>query len=1138
MADVRPLLPLTEEQAEASAPAYDVWLTASAGTGKTQVLSARVLRLLLNGEPPESLLCLTFTKSGAAEMANRVHSRLAFWVRAPGKVILADLVALGEPRDVEQIAFARTLFARVLDARGGGLRIQTIHSFCQTLLASFPAEADLAPGFRPMEEREARKLAQSVLADLVRDAVAGGELGFIERLQRLVVLKGEPETRFYLSTCARASRNFAALGGGIEARVRRALGLTVEDVEPIIAQLCEDDAIDRGSLEEIRNLNAKWGTATGHKRVDAINAWLMQEPEARALALDDLMQVWLKKDGGFRSFGKGQAPKNADYEQLCMEQHAYFERLLDKRRRQQLAAQISDALLVGQRYASAYADAKRALGGVDFDDLIDITSQLLAQDDMGAWIRYKLDRSLNHILVDEAQDTNDKQWAIIKALADDFYSGAGQKGDRHRTIFTVGDSKQAIFGFQGTNPRAMSTARGWFEDKARGVDRDLLTLNLRGSFRSSPPILGLVDTVIEQIGAAQLGLDQDEPLHVSQVGRYGHVHLLRPVVNEQEEGAEETDESPTVQHKLARELATRVAGWLKAGLWIEDRKASAGKPQSRLLQPNDIMILLRSRTSLAPLIVAHLSEAGVPVAGVDRLQLNTPLVVRDVLAAMCFALQPADDLNLAELLVSPLLGWSQEQLRDVALARGKLTLWRFIRSQESEAEQAPLRVILGMGDRLTPARFIEALLSGDLRGREKLLARFGGEALDPLNELLNAAISFERENVPTLQGFVDWFERDVDDIKRDPSAQENAVRVLTAHGAKGLQAPLVILADATRDPEASRDRVLDWMLDGQDVPIPQPKTADRVSEIATAIAAAEARALEEHWRLLYVALTRAEERLVVMGTLGSKALSSKSWFTAVEQAMVARGAEADADGNLTLGEGALRGPAPATAPASETPPATAPDWLTLPAPQEARPPRPLAPSAYTDDATPNPPADEARRAAAQRGRILHALFERLPGVAADQRAETADKWLLEAEGLADAPRRAALIADALRVIDDPQFAHVFSADALAEAPVAGVIDGVVIAGTVDRLLVAQDGVTILDFKTMRRAPSSAAVIPPAHLRQMAAYVAVLSSIFPDRPVRAALLYTAGPSLFTLDADLLAAHKPSFQLEQQVLAAQT
>ncbi len=1139
MANHKPLQKLSPEQQAASVPVEDVWLTASAGTGKTQVLSARVLRLLLSGARPESILCLTFTKAGATEMAERVHNRLATWVRAADKNIRADLFHLGEANTDAQIERARTLFAKVLDARGGGLRIQTIHSFCQTLLSGFPAEAGLTPGFRPMEERESTQLAQTVLAELVSTAIAQGENGFVERFEALALAKGEEGTRAYLMACVRAHRELAAMGSGVAAQVRVALGLPVADIAPVVEAGCADGGFDRDLLTQIAAANAAWGTATGLSRADIVSDWLSKRTEDRIEGLGALVTVWVKADGELRAVEKKLVAANPDYAALCAAAHAHFNGLIELRRLAEHARQIADALLVGQRFAAAFVEAKRRVGGVDFDDLIHITAALLRTRGMGEWVRYKLDQSTDHILVDEAQDTNEAQWDVIKALAGEFYAGDGPKSGAPRTIFTVGDTKQAIFGFQGTDPRAMATARHWFDAQARGVGRELRDLNLNQSYRSSPPILALVDALVEGLGVDAMGLETRATQHHAALGVAGHVTLWPPVKHDDgagggaNAGRDEEGWVPPSNRLLARQIATQVATWLREGLWIEDRLAK----KSRRLRARDVMILLRSRGELAQLIVARLHEAKVSVAGIDRLRLNTPLVVRDVIAAVRCALQPLDDLNLACLLVSPLFGWSQARLQEVAIARGRRALWPHLRATETPDDHAELYRLLTMGDRLKPSTFIEALLTGPIRGRYKLIERFGEEARDPLDELMNAALSFERTEVPALQGFLNWFEQGDIDIKRDADSDADAVRVLTVHGAKGLQAPLVILADAASDPQRKYDALLDWPVADVRVPIPRPVKADRMSSLADAADTQAARDMEEHWRLLYVALTRAEERLVVAGALGKqRALSDMSWHAAIGRALVTLGAEADDTGIMRYGLDAAPGVAERGTPKPAAAQIARLDWLDRPAPLEARPPRPLAPSAYTDDASPNPPPSPALQAAAARGRLLHALFERLPSVMPGTRQRAADEWLARAAGVVDASQRAGLIADALAVIEAPDFADLFSGDALAEAPIAGVVDGIVIAGTVDRLLVRERDVLVLDFKTARRAPQSVDAIPPTHLRQMAAYAAVLQTIFPQHRVRAILLYTSGPTVFTLDAAQLAAHKPSFQLEQQVLSS--
>ncbi|VVT06087.1 DNA helicase [Sphingomonas sp. EC-HK361] len=1136
----KPLPPLKGAQGQASDPATHVWLSASAGTGKTQVLAARVFRLLLAGVDPAAILCLTFTKAGAAEMAGRISQRLAAWVRMPSTELSMDLSALGESPNPVLKDRARTLFAKVLEAPGGGLRIQTIHGFCQGLLAGFPVEAGLVPGFRPLEAREETLLAREALAAMLVEAEAAGRSGPVEAIGVLSLRLGEEGAEGFLRDCARARDALEALPSGIPPFLRRAFDLPAGDVEAAILDACGDDAIDREALETIAALNRAWGTKGGIGRADAIGLWLAAEREQRAATLDQLHAVWAKADGDPRSFDRGQAPSDPAYADLAMRMHGHCGRLLNLRVQAAYADLLASALEVGRDYARAYAAAKRAQGAVDFDDLIAATVALLQQDGIGDWIRYKLDQTTEHVLIDEAQDTNVAQWTIVRALVDEFFVGRGIHAPSTRTLFTVGDYKQAIFGFQGTDPQFFEAARVFFDAKANAARGDddmpddergapMAQLSLVHSFRSTEPILEFVDSVIDTVGADALGLADGVEPHASQVPGAGTVTLLPPVVA----GGSGDDEEGWIDDAV-RENATRIArmvrGWIDEGLPL----------RGGAVTPADVMILVKRRGDLAQLLVARLHAEGVPVAGVDRLRLNAPLAVQDLLAAVRFVLQPDDDLSLASLLVSPLIGWSQEQLLAAAAPRSG-SLWRHLQRNPA-IDLSALLGLLARADFTTPYQFLEEILSGPLDGRRQLIRRLGEEARDPIEELLNASLAFETQSTPSLQRFLDWFDRGDVEIVRDAGAPSDAVRVMTAHAAKGLQAPVVILADATSDPDSSPRSVLRWTPEGLDAAIPviRPRTAERIEALAPVIDDAKARERAEHWRLFYVAATRAEERLVVAGSLSAKwngVPPEASWYAAADRALEALGAptvEGERHFEGRAPQPAVRGkraaPSVAVAPAL-------PGWAHTAAPQEARPPRPLSPSSLGDDAVPDPPPTPAMRAAAERGRLIHALFERLPGIAPADRERAADRWLAEVGQVEDSNTRATIAGAVLSVLADPAMADLFGPDSLAEAPITAVVgDGLVVAGTVDRLLVRGNQVRIVDFKTGRQVPRGIEEVPEYHLRQMAAYAAALQVIFPAATVEAALLYTAAPRLITLPPDMLEAHKPRLTAREEGLAA--
>jgi ATP-dependent helicase/nuclease subunit A len=1128
---LRPLDPLEGAQRSASHPRGHAALSASAGTGKTHVLTARVLRLLLSGVDPASILCLTFTKAGAAEMAGRIHARLAYWVRLEDRKLRKELFGLGEETDPDSLAKARTLFARVLEATGGGLRIQTIHAFAQSLLAGFPSEAGLAPGFRPLEGREEQVLARATLAEMLVASERAGDMALIRDLQALSLRLGEGGAETFLKACARAPEAMAALGPreGVEARLRHIFGLPLGDVNELVARECGDEIFDIAALHALSSAHRAWGTATGLAGCDAVTAWLARAGPERADTLDTLAGLVLTRSGDPRKIQAGLLKADPDYEAHAARLADCCRRLLGLRRLAAMIVPLAAGLRAGQSYALAYGAAKRARGLVDFDDLIREAEKLLLTPGMGEWVRYKLDQRTDHILVDEAQDTNTSQWNIVRALAGEYFAGEGA-ARRHRTIFTVGDYKQAIFGFQGTDPASFDVARAWFAREAEGSRQNFLDLSMDKSFRSSPPILATVDRVVADLGHEAFGLPRRPNPHESgHEGRGGSVTLWLPFTDESGAEEEEGEEGwiGDAARRYAARLARQVRTWLDLPFYLESR----GRP----LRPEDILILVRRRGELAALLVARLHAENVPVAGVDRLSLSEPLAVRDLLAAARFAAQPLDDLNLASLLVSPLFGWTQDELFAAAFRRMG-PLWPHLRASQPAERLAGLQSILAMADYAPPHLFFETILSGPMEGRRRLIERLGAEARDPIEELLSAALDFETGASASLQAFLDWFARGEVEIVRDPSAPSDAVRVMTVHGAKGLQSPVLILADACADPDRAgapgvRLAALPLGEDGPDIPVFRPKKDELAEPLKAEVERRDRRDREEHWRLLYVALTRAEERLYIGGALGSRdrgAPAEASWYRAVQAGLAGLGAEwtqsALWDRELRHGSFEILAKPGLKAPRSEP---VLPVWLRRLPPAEERPPRPLAPSSLGADDVADPPPGPAQRAAAERGRLLHQLFERLPGVAADERRAMALTWLEHSAGVADDAARLSLAEDACAVIADPRFADLFGADALAEAPIAAVVaGGTVVSGTVDRLLVAEDRILVADFKTGRSPPADLAAIPAAHLRQMAAYRAALRVIFPDRPVETALLYTAAPILLALPDALLDAHMPS------------
>ena len=1121
------LLPLIPDQLSAVQPSDNIWLSASAGTGKTQVLSARVIRLLLTpGVRPENILCITFTKAGAAEMAQRINDRLAAWVQMESGKLFHELEAIGAKSSVDAHSDARELFAKVLDAPGGGLQIQTIHSLCQSLLGSFPEEAGLVPGFKPVEGREQSELYREALAEMIVASENGGDDWLLSNLRAMSLSQGEEGALSFLKRCAGQPEAMAAVpeDAGAIVYARRVAGVTFEGpVDKAMEHQCSDSVIDRHSIETIALLNTEWKTKTGVERADKIRIWLAMSDYDRGQNFALLHGCWSTQKGEQAKV----IPKDDSYPHIALELFQWGNKLADQIKLADYADRLAQALLVGKAYAARYAESKRQRGQVDFDDMIRKTAALLNAGGMADWVRYKLDRQIDHILVDEAQDTNLAQWEIINALCEDFFSGIGAKEGRARTIFSVGDFKQAIYGFQGTDPDTYRQAGDAFSEKIEQTGATLERLTLSQSFRSTQPVIEFVNAVIEDVGPERFGLLDDIEDHYSEKPDTGMIELFAPVTPK-EEGDEDNDNDESWLTTEKRVLAQRIAAYVRRLVDEAPVLASTEKP----LVAGDIMILLRSRSDLASSLVARLHAVQVPVAGIDRLKILEPIAIQDMLACVRFALQPRDDLSLACILVSPLMGWTQDELLERGYRKRGIGLWRHLKDNDA---MEPLHKILNSADYTTPYHFLETILSGEMQGRRKMVARLGSETLVPLEELLNAALQFEQSNAGGLQAFLAWFESGDTEIKREGVVGSDEVRVMTVHGAKGLQAPVVILVDVAADPTKKRGNANELIMkDGARLPLLSIKSADKIGKLALVSELQEERDKAEHFRLLYVAMTRAEERLVMAGSLGkqSKGVASEhSWYPALLNGMEALGCAWEEElpwGRVMRYRGGDLAPAAQTngeATKRPTVAKTLPEYLLRAAPEERRPPRPLVPSALGDDDYGDAPASAAMRTAAEKGRLIHALFERMTGAEPASNLVNAAQWLAR-NNRDPAINNDAIIASVRSVIENPEWQIFFGPQARAEVPLAAVVGETVITGRVDRLVIEPDLIRVLDFKTGRSVPLDQTALPLAYRRQMAHYVAALETIFTGSKVEASLLFTHDPKLITLSSDILAPHKPN------------
>ena len=1122
----------------ASNPRVSAWVDASAGTGKTTVLTARVLRLLLDGASPDRILCITFTRAAAAEMANRIIDRLGAWAVMDDAELFDSLHELtGERPDRDMQIRSRQLFAAIVDAPAG-FRIQTIHAFCQSVLRRFPLEAGLAPHFDLLDDRTAGELLaearQRVLADAGR--APGQPLG-----RALAVLVDYMDERGFaaliqavLAARRRLSRSIEAHGGVglLIPLLWRGLGLEPgETTAMILDAACRDGAVDGAALRQACAILAS-GSATDQKRAAGIAAWLAA-PDRPALWTDYVQQFLTAKGEPNGSYARTKAHR--EMAPILDREAARLVAVLDRLRSAATASATEAMLVVAAGIFGHYERQKANRALLDYDDLIDVTRRLVESN--ADWVLYKLDGGIDHLLVDEAQDTNPDQWGIITALAAEFFAGEGAR-DANRTIFVVGDGKQSIYSFQGADPRALGPMRRHFERQIENIDKRLEEVDLTRSFRSTEPVLRLVDEIFASPEAADgVHDDPDTPLRhdLSRIDSPGLVELWPAFAPE---AVDETDDSWPIgatvvagrdpEMALADRIAAKIQGWLEG-------RATHG-PSGAPIRSRDVMILVRRRTRFVAPMVRALKARGVPVAGVDRLSLTEPLAVRDLMALGRFLLLPDDDLTLATLLKSPLIGLDEEQLFALAHRR-RGSLWSALLAAAEtaaagfEPARAWLAKLLAEVDFARPFELYSGILTtpcpGDEQGsgRRALWCRLGPDALDPLDEFLSAALDYERRHAPTLEGFIGWLEASDAEIKRE-LAGTDAVRIVTIHGAKGLEAPIVFMPDTMQVPAPNTGPQLLW-LDGGEVdraiPYWSPRAELRPTMCGALGAANHEAGMREYRRLLYVALTRARDRLYIAGWHGGRAPAAGHWYGLVEAGMRrlnARAIEGEDGTILRLDYAGTGREASLTVAEPAAPVPQLPGWaLSAPAP-EPRPFVPLAPSrielpGVTDPAV-RSPATPSESARLRRGRAMHRLLQLLPGIAPTDRPAAAARLLPDLSDL----ERSGMIGEALAVIDSPACARFFGPTSRAEVPIVGRIGVRGIAGRIDRLLVEQDRVTIVDFKSGRLPLAGADDIPASYLAQMAAYRAVLRQIYPMRDIDLVLVWTDGPAIVTLRPEAL------------------
>ncbi|EGJ23020.1 UvrD-like DNA helicase [Cereibacter sphaeroides WS8N] len=1088
----------SERQVQAADPRASTWLSANAGSGKTRVLTDRVARLLLDGVEPQRILCLTYTKAAASEMQNRLFRRLGEWAMLDDAELRHALDTLGVAAvGHEVLAQARRLFARAIETPGG-LRIQTIHSFCATLLRRFPLEAGVSPQFTELDDRAARLLREEIVEELA-DRIAPGVVADLAH-----AYTGED----FGALAEEVARNAAGLLPPLDAPACRALYGVEGDEAALLAQ------VFLGGEEEwmpalIAALEA--GSANDQKAAAKLRLLSFAAPTTATLAgLEGVLLTGASAKEPYTA-KLGSFPTKATRGALG----PLADRLDALMRRVEAARPVRCCLLAAERarlihafagvFLPLYQARKASRGWLDFDDLIQRAKGLLTDPSVAQWVLFRLDGGIDHILVDEAQDTSPDQWKVIELLAQEFTSGRGAR-EVERTIFVVGDKKQSIYSFQGADVAAFDRMRAEFGERLAGARRRLEELDLLHSFRSSPAILRLVDLTFDEPRRQALG---GEVRHIAFRGDMPGRAELWPLVEAAEEPEPENWFDPvdlvSDEHhaaRLARQVATRIRAMIEAGVQI---------PQPGGFRPvaaGDFLILVQRRSDIFGEIIRACKEARLPIAGADRLKLGAELAVRDLSALLAFLATPEDDLSLAAVLRSPLFGWSEGELFDLAHGREGY-LWRRLYDREAAhpGTVAILRDLRDQADFLRPFDLIERALTRH-DGRRRLLARLGEEAEDGIDELLSQALAYERTDVPSLTGFLTWLQTDEVEVKRQMEAAGGRIRVMTVHGSKGLEAPIVILPDTADRKPRERDEL--FTLEGG-ARVWKTPAAESPPQIAAAREARRARDAAENLRLLYVAMTRAQCWLIAAAA--GKLETGGAWHDLIRQGMEAAGAERRDDGALVLDEGLWPPAAPQASAAAAAARPVLPAWALAPAAEPPAAPEVLSPSALGGaKALPGDamPTEEALA----HGSAVHRLLEHLP-------LHPPEGWEAAARGLLpDLPDVAPVLAEARAVLSAEHLAEALVPHALLEVAVTAEVAGRRLSGTIDRLVVEPDRVLAVDYKTNRVVPDRPEEVPEGILRQMGAYAEALAQIYPGRTIETAILWTQAARLMRLPRDIV------------------
>lgn len=836
------------------------WISASAGSGKTKTLIDRFLLLMMSGVPPQKILCVTFTRSAAAEMLSRITEELSSWVIAEDIQLEERLTKLLEREpNSEELKFARTCFANFLNVQDN-LSIGTIHSFCQFVLNKFPFESGVGVNYKVMDDRQRQILIDQTKLALLNDEVLLEDENcreFITQINDLKLNELLERILFISSLNTEIFKTTDAVENYIKKLQLRFDFKFEEHPAKQYFDLIQSKANQyRILLSEAASSNISFAI----QWLDICN-----KPKDAPEILNQLSEILLTKTGTPRkklmtSKQQAQFPELAIFIAEVQELQLIYLKVLDALD----AVRNTEAFLkIGQAFLNHYSAVKRDANYLDYADLITHCLNLLQNETSFEWVRRYLNDKFSHIMVDEAQDVNLDQWRLIRVLISEFCHNFYI--DSTKTFFVVGDLKQSIYSFQGTSPYLFLGMEQSIKDFAAQFNIAIDTHKLSHSFRSDSIILRFVDQVFEVIRANNPAHFFEEAKHIATKTFQNSGIEIWPAIVGQDENHEKTEWFPTADINvkersfkvLARKLAIKIKAWIDKGEY----------------KPADIMILVRKRDIFMEQMIRELKLQNIAVSGLDRIILNQNIASEDLLALAKFILYPYDDYNLACLLKSPMFGISEEKLFELC-QRDDKTLWQHMQHQGFECCSLLNSLLLNKDLHAPHALFSHVL--DVLKMRTKFVSRFGIYINQILDEFLDACLSFESEQNLSLTLFVQWFERGKFEIKQNfCNDVKDEVKIMTVHAAKGLESKVVILPDTISVPKKSNGKILFDQHTG-DVLYGCSNKIEFCTELSNRV---HMQTLQEYYRILYVALTRSSERLLICGWTNRRSIQLESWYS-------------------------------------------------------------------------------------------------------------------------------------------------------------------------------------------------------------------------------------------------------------------